>query len=257
MLRSIRDNWKQVIGFAVAATTIPVQELKTILNELITKCFSIGLFVKGLVCDQGKTNQSLYKCLGVTTDQPYYMLQNHKIICIYDVPHLIKSIRNNFINYDLQIGEGEASKVVSWNVIRQLYKIDSSSFIRLVPKLTPMHIQPNNFPKMKVSYAVQIFSSSAAAGLRTMEQLKLFTPEASKIANDTADFLKQVNEIFDMLNSRTLYSKTSKTGALQNTDNSKLEQYMLYLRDLKFLTFNRPTYISCINGLIQTIKGNY
>lgn len=134
----------------------PAQQLKRIINNLILKCFTIGLTVRGLVCDQDRTNQFLYKTVGVSLDQPYYILEGHKITYIYDVPHLIKSIRNNMINYDLVI-DG-SNRIASWNVVRQLFKIDSAAFARLVPKLTPMHIQPNTFQKMKISYAVQVFS---------------------------------------------------------------------------------------------------
>lgn len=94
------------------------------------------------------------------------MLNNHKIYCIYDVAHLLKSIRNNLIKYDLQVGDSK--QIISWKVVSQLYKIDSTSCLILVPKLTPMHIRPHNFQIMKVSDAVQIFSSSAAFGIRTI-----------------------------------------------------------------------------------------
>lgn len=49
MLRSIKDNWKQVFGFVIAATTTTVHELKKLVNGLILKSFSIGHFIKLLV----------------------------------------------------------------------------------------------------------------------------------------------------------------------------------------------------------------
>lgn len=67
-----------------------------------------------------------------------------------------------------------------------------------------------------------------------------------------------MNEIFDALNSKSLYGKHLNSSTLQNknsnSDSSKLDKYVSYLSKLQFLTTNQ-IQIKCIVGFIQTIKG--
>lgn len=51
-----------------------------------------------MVCDQGTTNVSVVKSLGVTHSKPYFMVNNEKIFVFYDPPHLFKSVPNNLLD---------------------------------------------------------------------------------------------------------------------------------------------------------------
>lgn len=59
--------------------------------------------VKGLVCDQGTNNVSALKALGVTSQQPFLLYEGEKYHVFYDVPHLLKSLRNNLLTGDFTI----------------------------------------------------------------------------------------------------------------------------------------------------------
>lgn len=71
-------------------------------------------------------------------------------------------------------------------------------------KISPIHLNPNPFQKMSCKLALQIFSNSVSSAIKTSihtGQLK------SKSANDTADFLLELNNTFDVCNSQNLYDK--------------------------------------------------
>lgn len=80
---------------------------------------------------------------------------------MYDPPHLIKSIRNNLLNNDLEFDceEGEERKFASWEIIEQAYHMDlTHSMYRLMPKITAEHIIKSKMKKKKVKNAAQVLS---------------------------------------------------------------------------------------------------
>ncbi|KYN30270.1 hypothetical protein ALC57_00268 [Trachymyrmex cornetzi] len=59
-------------------------------------------------------------------------------------------------------------KFASWSYIVQFYSKDIQQWIKAASKLSPIHIEPNNFSKMKVKYAVQVLSNHVAARMCTL-----------------------------------------------------------------------------------------
>lgn len=60
----------------------------------------IRFLPKVLVCDQSTTNQSAYRMLKISQNNPKLVIRGIEIIAIFDTPHLIKSIRNNLVSGD-------------------------------------------------------------------------------------------------------------------------------------------------------------
>lgn len=87
------------------------------------KLFDVGLCPKLIVCDQGTSNQSALKLLNISKENPFFFVNDHKIFSLYDVPHLLKSVRNNFIEACFQ----KNTKIFSFNDIKETYKIDKSN----------------------------------------------------------------------------------------------------------------------------------
>lgn len=106
---------------------------------------SIGIKVKAIISDQGSNFEKFAKEVKkVTVENPYFMYDNIKIYYIFDVPHLIKCIRNNLLTSDF-FYEG---KKISWEYIEQLYKDQKGRNLRLIPKITDAHIAPKTFQKL-------------------------------------------------------------------------------------------------------------
>lgn len=96
-------------------------------------------------------------------------LYGQKLIVLYDPPHLLKGIRNNFLKKDIEINikerEFNNKLVASWNIIETAYKLDTNSNLlnRQLKKLTDQHIVTNKIKKIKVKLAAQVFSASLSA----------------------------------------------------------------------------------------------
>lgn len=147
---------------------------------------------------------------------------------MFDTPHIIKAVRNNLLNHNFVQPDGQE---ICWKYIKDFYEHDKNYPVRAAPKLTKSHIHPNNFEKMKVKYAFQVFSHTVATGLRLF--LRFGAIPATGLA--TAEFVDLVDKLFDILNSSTLYSTKQFHTAFEGLQNqiNFLNNCELYFNNLK------------------------
>ena len=171
MVRGLHRKWKQPVAYYLSRGSTKAEMLVQCLNEVLGACQNVGLHVVATVCDMGANNVKAMKLLGSTTSEPFFQFQNQAIATIYDPPHLLKCTRNLFLKYDVQL-ESEHLKsqhpVAKWEHIETLYKRDRGLPIRMLFKLTDMHMAPVTQCAMKVSLAAQVMSHTVAAGLSTL-----------------------------------------------------------------------------------------
>ncbi|CAK1591187.1 unnamed protein product [Parnassius mnemosyne] len=246
MLRGVVENWKQPIAYSFLASPKHYKELEPWLDEVILKLFSIRIEIQAIVSDQGSNFAKYAKEVkNITSEKPYFMLQDRKIYYIFDVPHLIKCIRNNLLSNDF-IYKG---KLISWEYIEELYAKQKQKDLRLIPKVTEKHINPNNFQKMRVKYAAQIFSRSVFAAISVLVSNRSLPEDAQY----TGDFMQEINNIFDVLNS----SKVSCPNKYQKAFSNK--QYQIGILEEAVAMFEKIIAIDKKTGKnktnqIQTFK---
>lgn len=252
MARGIYLPWKIPVCYFLAHSAVKHAVLKNLIINVLQELFDIGISPKVLICDQGSYNQSALKSLNVTENKPYFYVNDNKIIYLFDTPHLLKSVRNNLIGNTFKKNE----KIISFNNIIATYEIDKKiKKSNALLKITEAHIHPNSFQKMSIKLAAQIFSHSMAFALRTC----ISTAELkSKTASDTADFIDFMNNLFDCLNSRNLFSDNPYNCALINS--GVVKQFLVnatnYFNDLfKINGKGKVTRPPCFSGFTQTING--
>lgn len=77
----------------------------------------------------------------------------YQLNIVFDPPHLIKGIRNNFLNKNIQLN----GSIAKWSDIVDVYKMDClHAESRLLHKLTDEHVIPEKIKKMKVTYLFQL-----------------------------------------------------------------------------------------------------
>lgn len=118
-----------------------------------------------------------------------------------------------------------------------------------------MYLYPNNFDKMRVKFAVQIFSHTTASAIRAVcidPNDNLFSPsEIIKYALPTAKICEMFNNCFDCFNKIPFFNKDKegqKIGYIDSYDYLKNDM----LKFLYSLEYNSDA--KCINGFIQTIN---
>lgn len=214
MIRGLYQNWKFPFAFFFSGSGIKGTDLVQIITECLKKLEEVGLLPVSIVCDQGSQNRRMFDLLGGTKTNPVVDINGKQICLIYDIPHIIKSLRNNFLNSDIVIG----NKKICFQDIKDTFTIDvNSKTARSMPKITTTHLHPNTWQKMSVKFATQIFSKSVSASIRTCIATGELT---SDTAEDTAEFVMQINNTFDILNSKTLYDKNPNSRPLSEINNN-------------------------------------
>ncbi|XP_063058282.1 uncharacterized protein LOC134451813 [Engraulis encrasicolus] len=242
---------KQAIGFFLSETAMTSSTIVQRLGEAIQLLEGIGLEVKCVVCDQGSTNVRAMKDLGASLmlredgSLSHCLSLGRCIPLIFDVPHLIKSVRNNLKKHPIQV-EGQE---VTWRHIEDFFLEDRKSPIRMAPKLTEKHISLPPFSNMTVKLATQVFSHSVAAGMKTM----VINGTLQEEALHTANFVEKLDRLFDVLNSRSI--KDQKYWRRPLTGNSSRMDYLQtclgWLKTWKFGSSRTPP---CHAGLIASIQ---
>ncbi|KAL1492252.1 hypothetical protein ABEB36_012729 [Hypothenemus hampei] len=204
----------------------------------------------------------------------FIILNERKIIPLYDPPHLIKGIRNNLLTKNLEVNyksikQGENREIASWDIIERAYKIDTTdTFNRLMPKITEEHIIKRKIKKMRVKHAVQTLSRSMSVFINHHTKIEGYINTANgplsmpkKEGKDTAGAILFFNHLFDSVNGHSLKSKEAPLR-IAITDKTKhidfWEKAIKQLEEMRFVdkTTGKPLYNSpTIRNWIQTIRG--
>lgn len=253
MVRGLCKRWKQAVGFFFSSHTTPAPILKALLTELLEKLIQCGMRPVAVVCDQGANNLQLYsKELCVTIEKPFFNVCDNEIFTFFDVPHLLKCLRNNFKNYPVKF---ELDKIASWTHIEKLFEIDSKLKHRSCPKLTKKHIEVDGLSKMSVKLAAQIFSKRVSSTLCLLNACGCLPYSATF----TADFCSSINDLFDSLNSRVLVHPTVSLLSAVTKSSSHLQTWSKSLdliKSIEFVTEGKKRQIPfpCLKGWQITLS---
>ena len=174
MVKGLCSKWKQPIGYFLAHNTTSADKLKPLVQSAIEKLANIGLSVRVVICDQGATNQQMFRFFGVSADKPFAEIGSNKVVFMFDSPHLLKNVRNNLMKHDFIIGD----KRVSWKYVYEFYQSDAKQSIRMAPRLTKKHLELPPFAAMRVCLAAQVLSHTVAAGICTYSDMGKMPDEA-------------------------------------------------------------------------------
>lgn len=247
MLTCINGSWKFPIGYFLVdgVTAEQKAELVKLCIDLVSEC---GIDIITLTFDGCPANFSMAKILGCKLDSehinPVFTHKGRKVAIFPDPSHMLKLIRNTL--GDKGILRDGTGKSVSWQFIQLLVELQENEGCHLANKLRAAHV---NYKKqiMKVKLAAQLFSESVAVAIEyCKEELKLEEFQNSK---GTIDFLRNFNNLFDLLNSRNLRAYGFKKPlGLNNFDQnfSFLNNMSDYIKSIKLgssciLDTNRKT----------------
>ena len=249
MVRGLSTKWKQPIAYFYSNNAMSSTNLAKILNNAMVHLHAIGLAVRCLVFDQSSTNIRAIKFLGFSllNQQILHPTTRAKVYIIFDPPHLIKSIRNNLIQHDI-MSDG---KIISWKHLQELYNLEKVNAIRLAPKLTDRHLDPGSQLAMRVKLATQIFSSQVSTALNVYASTKLLPENVLP----TSFFIKNMDILFDIMNSRKLIADKPTRSALtlNNKFIQQLEDLRVWIKGWHFCGARSLKGISSHWGLDVTI----
>lgn len=165
-----------------------------LLDSVIVQLHEVGYNVVGCVSDNGGGNVGLLKKYGVNFETTYILhpVTGRKIYMLSDAPHLMKLLRNWFIDGGFVLKDGTE---LNQGKIRELLKTNTE--ISPIYKLSVKHLEVEKAERQNVRLACELFSHSVAQSLR-----RNFPND--KEAAELSDFIELVNKWFDVMNSYSL-----------------------------------------------------
>lgn len=127
MLRGIKSSWKQVVAYYFIGSSHH-EIIRSSLLQVLSALSTTGASVFSTVCDQGSFNRKLYKMLGVTIEHPFFTYGGKRYYAFHDSPHLMKSVRNNLLRYDIKYSNGTAKR----QCLQEFLNNDLRSTIRYI-----------------------------------------------------------------------------------------------------------------------------
>lgn len=182
-------------------------------TQLIISClrslFEIGITVRSITSDGAQANIATYNKLGAnivgSQMTPYFSHpcdKNIHVYCILDICHMLKLARNALAEKKLKSKTG----TINWDFIKALDKIQNSEKLKLANSLSSNHVNYKN-KVMNVRLAAQTLSSGVADAIEYLANCGIAD---FKDSHATVEFIRTVDRIFDILNSRNPFGKGFK-----------------------------------------------
>lgn len=163
----------------------------SLLKEIISEVQKMGVVIVGVVSDMGGKNKRVWKDLEVDYKKSCFDNPSDatkRIWVFQDVPHMLKLLRNHFIDDGFTLPSG---KIINKTIIENILSMDGGE-IKICPKLKYNHLMVSGRDRQRVRPACELFSNHVA---QTIKYLLSNEHEAS-------EYFKLVNDVFDIFNSR-------------------------------------------------------
>lgn len=256
MAEGLNSKWTLPVAYFFVSKTCPSQMLKLLIKDVVKALFGIGFNVLGTVSDQGPTNRGAISELRQESggDDILYSVDDHRLVHVWDMPHILKNVRNNLLTSNLEFDDG---KVAKWRHLIEFFKLDESMY--QTSTLTYKHLNPQGRDKMRVPYAAQGLSSSVSKSIKTFHALS----DGTKLGHclPFADLCEDVDKFFDLCNGprvgETLDPKKFRLNVTEGSPHH--EEWNVIISSLQKWTFIRKAdgvrhKPPCVTGWIENIK---
>ena len=206
MLVGLRSLWKFPVGF-VLTDKIDGHDLHCLLSQCLNHSAKHGLIVHMVTMDGAPSNFLAMKRFGCKMGSVVKNIDGRfKVSCyphvLYfypDPPHMLKLARNALADLGVfRIGES----LIEWKFIANLHEVQLDEGLKFGNKLGSGHIEYQRH-KMNVRVAAQTFSNSVADAI---EFLMINDHPLFQGANATVKFIRMLDRMFDLLNSKNFHS---------------------------------------------------
>jgi hypothetical protein len=177
MLVNPQGKWKQPIGYFFTSGGASADQLAMRAREVMKAAQDCGINIVATVCDQASANMGAIRTLISTTQADHarrsveyrglgFEINHQDVQPLFDVPHLLKGLRNNMLQLDVKFRVDNQLMVASWKDYQRLYEMDTYPYgDRRSAGLTLEHVNPQKMRKMKVKLAAQVCSVKVSYAL--------------------------------------------------------------------------------------------
>lgn len=263
-VNGINTKFKIPVGYFLI-NKLTSKEKAAITREVILALSKTGIKVISLTFDGLKGNIATCRMLGAnfSLDMPFIVNPHScdKVYLFWDAAHMEKLARNRLAHFETLYNEhGEK---IEWRYFVSLVEFQEKLGCQLGNKLNRTHLQWFR-KKMNVRMACETLSLSVA---NAMEYLRDLGYEEFQGCEATVEYIKYMNNIFDILNSKKPNARNFKRPVSKETKDEYFEYFdkaIEYISQLKIepdgpiilKTDSKTAYFGFIQNM-KNIKNMY
>lgn len=154
MVRSLFSNWKQPVCYYYDQSMT-----KSILYDIIARLHAVDYIVVAVTSDMGPDNMALWHELkiGVPPNKSFFEHPSNASLRVFvfaDTPHLLKLIRNHFLDNGFKINE----QLIHKKCIEKLLSINADD-LKIAFNISQYHLDVKGSERQKVLPAAQLLSN--------------------------------------------------------------------------------------------------
>ena len=214
MISSLQSSNRDVIAL-VPVRKLTAEYLLQLTSELLKKLSSAGFRVISIISDNNRINQKMFRLLSDSSGAiaPYIndpVHPSYKIFLLFDTVHILKSIRNNWLNmknYGRTLsfpGFSDHSSVMHASMadLETMFKLEQDKLLKKAPRLTWKALHPHPLERQKVTLALKIFDATNSVALQCVAP-----SQTEKFINwkATAEFINIIATWFTIVNVKHPY----------------------------------------------------
>lgn len=244
MIVAFNDNFKLPVGYFLV-DGLGAVERANVVNQCLSKLFSVGINVCSLTFDGAASNLAMASKLGCSFDSNNFKtsfshpVSKEPVVIFLDPCHMLKLVRNTIADKKSLVDDN--NEFVNFEYFERLHKLQESEGLHLGNKLRASHMAWFK-KKMNVKLAAQLLSESVATSLEFC--LKENIP-GFEGCSATINFVRLINDLFDMFNSRNLHAY----GFKRPLQVSNYKEYYNFLKTARSYLTNLK---ESVNGKLMT-----
>ncbi|KAM5282749.1 DNA transposase THAP9 isoform 2-T4 [Hipposideros larvatus] len=244
MAVGISGHWKTPLGYFFVNRVSGYLQAQ-LLRLTIGKLSDIGIKVVAITSDATAQSVQMAKALGIQMDGDdmkctfqHPSSSGQQIAYFFDSCHLLRLIKNAFQSFQsIRFINGTAQ----WQHLVELVALEEQKLSNM--KKIPRKLANLKNHVLKMNCAAQLFSEGAASALECL--LSLGLPPFQNCTG-TIYFIRLINNLFDIFNSRNYYGKGHK-GPLMPETFSKIDHVLIEAKTI-FVTLSDTSNNQIIKG---------
>nr|CAH7764584.1 unnamed protein product [Callosobruchus chinensis] len=204
MINSVFSSFKEVVHIS-PISKIDYKILHSFLDKVIKGLEEIGYRLFCIISDNNAINGKAVsqfsdnKQLSIVYPHPFD--RTRPLFFLFDSVHLLKCIRNNWINLKSQQkliypdfdGNSKTSNIADFAALKKLHEIESAKLLKFGYGLTLKALHPTNLERQNVKLALKVFNCFVAEGLLQFQNEISHSVETSNFINIVLRWWKIVN----------------------------------------------------------------
>lgn len=208
MVSSLFSSRKDVVAlFPVKGLTS--SQLKEYTKQILSVLHSIGYKVLSVISDNNRINRKMFEDLCGGELKPFIQNPhdpNLKLFFLFDTVHILKCIRNNWLNEKAQefllpsFEDFNSRHFAELQTIKEIYRSETNKIVKLAPTLSYKVLFPSSFERQNVNLVLNLFNEKTIAAIKTLKPTR----------PGEVDFMSTILKWWNIVNVKSLFKGQAK-----------------------------------------------